>query len=269
LPPQALSRGAVEAAKLTGPTDPDSEQWLATVEPDLRRGLLDTARRLDQAFPTRSGASQLLRRVRMAGVRTGEDVLRLADAENDPDTRALGCELLSMVGGRQRALATLMRIADRDSDEDVQIAAIRSIASIGGQRARRWLRTTVQHATGMAQIMAINAIGLTGDADDHDVQLLLDVLVNDEQDEIARAEAAEALGHIGEPADRTVPQLVSALETATPPVTHASAFALGNIGDPRSLDALTRAATDSTDKTLRQYATEAIETIKEIQEGAP
>jgi HEAT repeat protein len=76
-----------------------------------------------------------------------------------------------------------------------------------------------------------------------------------------RAEAADALGHIGAPAHGTLKQLIAGLDDQAPLVRQACAFALGNLGDPRAIAALEVVAAHDPDPDATREARESMAQI--------
>jgi len=246
-------------------TVPDICSWLARVEPRLADRLRTSARRLEQL--RKGGGDALLRRVMAAEVLDEHSAFRLSDSDQPSDTRALGCWLMTLVDGRERALSVLINLAEHDPDLGVRSAAVGSIGLIGGTRARAQLRAMgLQVGIPQLRIAALNALGLSGDASEQDTSILIRILGDPEESDDIAAETAVALGHIASRTPAVVACLVEALATRSLDVQRSSAVALGNIGDPTALEAL-RVAAEAPDAELRTYAANAIAAIQEASSG--
>jgi len=105
--------------------------------------------------------------------------------------------------------------------------------------AQNWIARLADHDV-PKRWQAVYALGQMGPPDAAAVPQLSKLLAQLDEDEYVRGGAAWTLGRIGPDAKAALPLLVESLEAAELSVRRDSAWALGQIGSPKALDALLR-----------------------------
>jgi HEAT repeat protein len=190
----------------------------------------------------------------------------LCQAPSDPnlplEVRAAACWALGRLGGQKadHALLDALNSAERQLSFEAakSLVALSSKSSVPGIR-----ETLLVGANPHNRAAAAYTLGMLGD--NGAVQSLIDLL-NSEDDADVRSHAAEALGYLGD--EVAVDSLLKALNDTAPEMRFWSAFALGQIRDPRAVPQLQRLA--STDKAslpgLGSISEEALNALRRIQE---
>ena len=210
-------------------------------------------------------ANEALRRL---GTRAIKPLLE-ALADNEPSQRRVAVEILGYLGN-ENAAAPLLAAAEGDGDTDLRVQALAAagavapatlaprfqalaegperrlrgiatwgLARTGGRRSLPALRELARQ--GDPSVRAYAALGL-GRARDGASRDALERLVREDRSIHVQAAAAWALGQLGDA--RSVPVLVAALRSRDGLVALAAASALGRIGDPAAREALAQALFD-------------------------
>jgi HEAT repeat protein len=194
------------------------------------------------ASPGRERTRDAVEAVLRAGGDTFEGLLEvLADGAQPDDVRGTCAWLLGRFGN-QRAIAPLVR-ALSDGAPAVRSDAALALGLLGAEEAVDPLVAMIDgDADAGVRCVAASALGQLGDPR---ARAPLEALLADAARPAAlRGEAPEALiGLAGREA--SLPALLAALDDAEAEVRFWAAFALGELGDARALDALDRLASDA------------------------
>lgn len=193
------------------------------------------------ADESRADAARQIDALAAAGVQSESALWTAASSMGFSETRrGFACWLIARLDD-PAGLPALLRALD-DEASTVRAEAARGAGSLGRESATRALlviATTDPRVE--VRTSAVYGLGETRDARAFDP--LLAILQNAGEDSRVRGQAAEVLGHFG--GERALESLIAALADPSAEVRYWSAFALGEIGDPRALPALRRAADDA------------------------
>ena len=234
-------------------------------------------------------ASDTLRRL---GTRAIKPLLE-ALADTEPSQRRVAVSILGYLGN-ENAAAPLLAAAEGDGDTDLRVQALAAagavapatlaprfqalaegperrlrgiatwgLARTGGRRSLPALRELARQ--GDPSVRAYAALGL-GRAHDVTSRDALERSLREDRSIHVQAAAAWALGQLGDA--RSVPALVAALRSRDGLVALASASALGRIGDPTAREALAQALFDD-EAAQRDAAARALRRMSAAREARP
>jgi HEAT repeat protein len=163
----------------------------------------------------------------------------------------------------------LRRLALAASEAEANNAA-QALVLLPGRRVQRQLERLLRsHESPMVRARAAWTLGFHPQGAQA-LDALLQTLADRQEDPDVRAHAAEALGHmadrLGEREADVLAALLRSLTDTSAYVRFWSAFALGNVGDPRAIPALERLAERDTQSvpgwwSIRKEALDSIEQI--------
>jgi HEAT repeat protein len=216
---------------------------------------------------TRAELKQQIEAVERAGGTTFQGLQRLLrDRNQSEDIRSSVSWILGRLE-RQEAVEDLLA-ASKGPSLPVRRESILSLGPLGNSNAVPGL-IEIARTNGHVEerALAVHALGEIGGKEAHDE--LRRVLADMSEDANVRGTAAEQLGHIGG-ADEDVPLLIGALRDPADEVRFWSAFALGELKDPRALLELRRVA--QTDQSVLagvgSVADEAKAAVEQIEQMA-
>ncbi len=176
---------------------------------------------------------------------------------------------MSLLGARR-----LLKTLAESEDETEIVAAAQALSKTGGRQVRRGLeRLLTSQGSPRVRAQAAWALGFHPQGAEA-VDSLLRTLGDLRDDPDIRAHAAEALGHMADRlGDREADVLAALLRSLTDTSAYVrfwSAFALGNLGDPRAIPALERLAERDTQSVPGWWSIrkEALDSIEQIRRAA-
>jgi hypothetical protein len=184
-----------------------------------------------------------VQRLHEAGLHSvAELTVAVRSPATDPDIRSLSCWAIAQT--RPRGWIQLLgSVARVDPHAGVAHAAINGLLRHGSALARRAIHEAllngVHPANRAAAAWALGTLRAKRDA-----ALLVRVATRRREAVAVRAEAAEALGYLGN--RLAVEPLIGLLDDPEGDVRANAAFALGNLADPRALPFLAKLSKDST-----------------------
>jgi HEAT repeat protein len=175
-------------------------------------------------------------------------------------TRWQAAQTLGELGDRRAIPALLASLGD--GNQWVRIVAAEALGQIGDREATHSLMLALADDSVWVRRACVVALGQIGD--ERAIPPLVNRLLdppNNEWPEELRDAIAKALGGIGEPALQT---LVIALDDPDPWVNCAAARALGRVGDPSAISALSD-MTNSEHGAVRSAATQALAQMADVR----
>ncbi len=207
-----------------------------------------------------------VQRLQEAGLQSVADLtVAVQSSGTDPDVRSLSCWAIAEM--RPRGWIQLLgSVARVDPHVGVAHAAINGLLRDGSRLARRTIHDGlldgVHPANRIAAAWALGTMHAKRAA-----ALLVRVATSPREAVEVRAEAAEALGYLGN--RLAVEPLIGLLSDPAGDVRANAAFALGNLADPRALPFLEKLSTDGTAAgtlgRICDVASEAAKTIRRHQ----
>jgi HEAT repeat protein len=184
----------------------------------------------------------------------------LSKALDDPDpgVRAAAASVVGNYGPWVKEAHPALLRHVKDPDRDVRLAVIRALRSSVGDERVAPLVGVLNDPDPQIRAAAAGSLGVfTGKG-----RLAVPGLVRalrDEDPSVREAAAGAFVEMSGQvPAPEAVPALLGMLEDDAPQTRTTAAMALGQLGDPRALDALVKRAVDDVDPGVRIASTRAI-----------
>lgn len=189
------------------------------------------------AVEGRAATESMVESIVDAGVTSdGELVELVRDRAKPVELRTTACWLLARSGIDGAADALLDVLADPASD--VREEAASGLSFVGDVDSVPALVAACRDVEIPVRRAAIHALGMLADASS--TPTLFSLMSDLGEDEMVRADAAEACAHIDDAA--IVDALLDVLDDASPYVRYSAAFALGQQADPKAIGALTKLA---------------------------
>lgn len=190
--------------------------------------------------------------------------------DSDAEVRATAATATGNLGAAATAaVPDLIHQLKNDPSKEARETAARALGRIGkaAKDERRPIdplrEASVKDADAVTRVVALGALAMI-EIDVPDQVVALRKFLHDEAP-LVRMKAAHALGMIGLPARAASPEIIVVLEKSTD--AHHRGYiarALGNVGDPAALPALTRAREMETDAGSRGEMDGAIRRLKTI-----
>ncbi len=225
----------------------------------------------------------------LAGFNTGRAYAAISGALDDEDASVRGAALKALTGPQAAEFVTEIAPLLQDEDDTNRLFAVLALEGLGPEavEALPALISALEDSDRTVRQWAASAIGSIGHPSDEALAALTRTLTTDEERvvrancaralgslrdpraiealiqaldddaDLVRRSAASAIGYIGYPLDEAIAALVKTLTTDEERDVRAScADALGNLGDPRALEALIQALDD--DENVRLAAVDAL-----------
>ncbi|HLZ63990.1 MAG TPA: HEAT repeat domain-containing protein [Ktedonosporobacter sp.] len=236
------------------------------VSQDFKEQLQRIVEQLAPEF--RLQTQQEIASVLQRGVSSHDDLLKvIQDPIASTDIRCTACWIAGRLGDPQAVTALLVALGDEQLTIRVQAAI--SLSELQSKESIPCLLSTMLNDPDReVRTAAAYAFGFFDDRDERVVQALISVLDNKRESPAVRGQAAEALGNRGE--RQAMLPLLAALDDTPVEVRFWATFALGQLGDPKALEALEHiAATDQAILSgwgpVSKEAREAIQSIQDQQ----